>query len=132
VRKADHARLYELVGQRISLARSASGLSQAKLAKLLQMSRVSVVNIEAGRQRAPFHVLWDIACALGIAVDQLIPGLSELTDGVPELELDAPTVRQIREAAMNDPATRRQLTEFIQRAKSKIERPSASSSTSKA
>lgn len=117
----DHARLYDVVGERIRGARDAKNLSQAALAKRLGLSRVSIVNIEKGRQRPPLHVLWDIAEALGLEAAQLVPRQAELADGAYQVQLDASTAKAIETAANDDPATRRRLTEFIQLAKSKID-----------
>ncbi len=43
-------RFYKDFGQAIKIARKETGITQAQLAKKLKLSRVSVVNIEAGRQ----------------------------------------------------------------------------------
>lgn len=58
--------LYGAVGKRIRTARKAIGMSQELLALSIGVSRASVVNIEAGRQRLLLHVLVSIAAALGI------------------------------------------------------------------
>lgn len=112
----DEGRLYRLVGERVKRARMSAGLSQAKLAKKLGMSRTSVVNIEIGRQRPPLHVLWDIATYLGTEVVLLIPSEAEYLDDAEPLKLDPETVARIEQAASGDSATRRDLTQFIARA----------------
>lgn len=117
----DHPRLYDLVGERVRRAREAKKMSQAELARRLGLSRVSVVNIENGRQRPPLHVVWDAAEVLGMEPRQLIPLQADLADGAYEVQLDASTARQIEAAAKDDPAARRRLTEFIQLAKSKLD-----------
>jgi transcriptional regulator with XRE-family HTH domain len=65
--------LYLEIGKRIKIERSALGFSQQDLAQEIGMLRTSVVNIEAGRQRLPIHVLYAVADALGIPVYQLLP-----------------------------------------------------------
>jgi transcriptional regulator with XRE-family HTH domain len=72
--------LYKLVGVRIRAARErrAERLSQANLAKMLGVSRASIVNIEAGRQHAPLALLWNIAHALDVELSMLIPNRAEL------------------------------------------------------
>jgi transcriptional regulator with XRE-family HTH domain len=65
--------LYRYIGSKIREARENASLSQAALAKSLDMSRASIVNIEAGRQRPPVHVLWQISEKVGTKVSQLIP-----------------------------------------------------------
>lgn len=112
----DEDLLYKLVGDRVRRARRNTGISQAKLAKQLGMSRVSIVNIEAGRQRPPLHVLWAIADHLGTEVALLIPRTDEYRANGAPLKLDPDTIERIEEAASGDPATRRDLTQFIARA----------------
>jgi len=114
-------RLYRLVGERVSSARIGTGLSQTKLAKKLGLSRVSIVNIEKGRQRPPLHVLWKIAEALGIEITDLIPTLAQIANSGAGVQLDGKTVSMIEEAANDDPATLRRLTEFIKHARTKLD-----------
>lgn len=113
--------LYEAVGERVSAARRGSGLSQAKLAEAVGLTRASVVNIERGRQRAPLHLLWQIAAALGVEVTRLIPLPRELDARGAPVQLDAHVVAYIEHFAQNDQSTKRLLTDFIQRATSRIE-----------
>lgn len=117
----DHERLYHLIGEKICRARKARRWSQERLASRLGLSRVSIVNIEKGRQRPPIHVIWDIGEALNLEPSQLLPLQSELADVAHEVHLDATTVAAIETAASDDPSTRRRLTEFIQLAKTKID-----------
>lgn len=119
----DELALYRLIGERIKSARERAGLSQAKLAKKLEMSRASIVNIEAGRQRAPVHILWQIAEALSTEVALMIPKQSEFQEEISPLSLDSDTVAQIEEAANGDLATKRRLTAFISSAKSQTKSP---------
>jgi transcriptional regulator with XRE-family HTH domain len=114
-------RLYRLVGERIASARLGTGLSQNKLSKKLGLSRVSIVNIEKGRQRPPLHVLWKIAEALGTEITDLIPSLIQIANTEAGVHLDSNTVAMIEEAANDDPATLRRLTEFIKHARTKID-----------
>jgi transcriptional regulator with XRE-family HTH domain len=114
-------RLYRLIGERISSARTSVGLSQNKLAKKLDLSRVSIVNIEKGRQRPPVHVLWKIAEALGIEITDLIPSLAQIANAETSVHLDDTTVSMIEDAANDDPATLRRLTEFIKHARAKLD-----------
>lgn len=50
-------RFYEDVGERVRQARQGKGLTQAQVAAKLGLTRSSVANLEAGRQRVPVHVL---------------------------------------------------------------------------
>jgi len=74
--------LYEIIGARIAEARhSARGEpSQRELADAVGMSRGSIANIEAGRQRPPIHTLYDVAATLGVAPSALLPSAAELEE----------------------------------------------------
>lgn len=111
--------LYRLIGERIKSAREGVGLSQAKLAKRLGLSRTSIVNIEAGRQRAPVHVLWHIAESIGTELGLLIPNQSDYRAQTDPVSLDAEMITKIEEAANGDPVTRRDLTAFLGRVTAK-------------
>lgn len=65
--------LYRTIGEHIKTEREALGFSQIDLAEEIKMTRTSVVNMEAGRQRMPIHVLYTIADALAIPVSALLP-----------------------------------------------------------
>jgi len=65
--------LYGFVGDLVRQKRTQIGVSQEELAGKIGLARVSVVNIERGRQRPPLHVLWLIAEVLGVELRDLIP-----------------------------------------------------------
>ena len=113
--------LYRALGNNIRKARErvVPRMTQTHLAKRLGMSRVSVVNIEAGRQHAPLFLLWRIAEHLGTELASLIPKQDEFTSDQNPVLLDGETVARIQAAADGDPEARRQLTEFIGRIKSR-------------
>ena len=113
--------LYEVIGERIADARRALGMSQAKLAVAVGLTRASVVNIERGRQRPPVHLIWQVAATLNVEATRLIPLKRELDARGAPVQLDANVVAYIEQFARNDPSTKRLLTDFIQRATSKIE-----------
>lgn len=50
------------------------GMSQAALARAAAVSRVQIVEIEAGRKTGSVRTLSKLADTLGVAVDDLIPG----------------------------------------------------------
>jgi transcriptional regulator with XRE-family HTH domain len=117
MRSDEHDRLYRMIGDRIREARERKNLRQSALAAKLKLSRVSIVNIEKGRQRPPLHVIWQIAEELGIEPYSIIPRQREFLDAGDGVHLDPDTVAQIEAAAKGDPATQRRLTEFIRMAK---------------
>ncbi|MES3034910.1 MAG: helix-turn-helix transcriptional regulator [Gemmatimonadota bacterium] len=108
-------RLYELIGERIAVARGHLNLSQAKLALAVNVSRVSIVNIERGRQRAPVHVLWNIAAALKCEMLEFIPHRDELSARTAPPDLSPEIMSEIARAAKDNPTTLRYLTNFVQR-----------------
>lgn len=118
----DSDALYQLVGERIRDARNRASLSQAKLAEKLQMSRTSVVNIEAGRQRLPLHVLWQVAEELGTEAALLLPKQSDYQKQTQPISLSKDMIEKIEEAANGDPATRINLTNFISKIKAQGQR----------
>jgi transcriptional regulator with XRE-family HTH domain len=109
--------LYELLGDRVKNARVAAKLSQGQLAKKLGLHRVSVVNIEKGRQRPPLHVLSHFARELNVELIQLIPRDGDFEDVASGVKLDADSVKQLENATKSDLPTRRLLESFIRRAK---------------
>jgi transcriptional regulator with XRE-family HTH domain len=111
----DEERLYRLLGARVRAARHriVPTMSQAKLADRLGVSRASIVNIEAGKQRPPLHVIWKIADAIGVDATSLLPSRADYEDGGEPFRLDREAVEKIEKAAEGDPGTRRLLTEFI-------------------
>jgi DNA-binding XRE family transcriptional regulator len=119
----DSEDLYREVGRKIREARERCGekLSQEKLAKRLQVSRASIVNIEAGRQHAPLHLLWRIAEALGTDLALLIPRRQDLLGAVDGVPLDSNMTKQIEDAANGNAETVKVLSGFVSKLKNSIE-----------
>lgn len=115
--------LYREIGRKIrdARARVAPKLSQDNLAKRLGMSRASVVNIEAGRQHPPLHLLWQIAEILGTDPLLLIPRRDELSTPTPTVHFDRDTLQEIRRAAKGDPETQKALVGFVSKLKTSLE-----------
>jgi transcriptional regulator with XRE-family HTH domain len=59
----------QIVGQEIRRARADAGLSQAELARRLDISPSYISNLEAGRVNVTVGQLANIAGALGVAMD---------------------------------------------------------------
>jgi transcriptional regulator with XRE-family HTH domain len=107
-------RFYSLIGERIRDARIKSNITQETLSSFLGLSRVSVVNIEKGRQHPPVHLLWDIARVLNTTISELIPKL-----GLEETSNDKWKEIIIKKSQGND-QTSEKLLSFI----GKIQKPS--------
>lgn len=107
--------LYRAVGAKVRAARenSAEKISQNKLAKRLDISRASVVNIEAGRQHAPLSLLWRIAEALGVELVTLVPRRAEMNTSAAHVKLSEKVRRQIVAEAKGDPKLQKRLTKIV-------------------
>lgn len=70
------APIYSMLGRLIGQARSERGVTQEVLAVQVGLTRSSITNIEAGRQRIQLHVFLEIAAALDVPPEQLLPRLS--------------------------------------------------------
>jgi transcriptional regulator with XRE-family HTH domain len=67
--------VYGEIGRLIQQTRRAKGVTQARLASAVGLSRTSVTNIERGRQKILVHTLYAIAETLGVDIHQLVaPG----------------------------------------------------------
>lgn len=110
-----------MIGTNLRAARERTlpRVSQESLAKRVGLTRASVVNIEAGRQRAPIHTLWHLTEALGVELSTIVPRTSDLTSAASPIHLEESDIAVIERAANGDPKTRRLLSEFVNRAKSK-------------
>jgi transcriptional regulator with XRE-family HTH domain len=98
--------LYVAIGARVREARKRCGWNQADLASAVNLTRSSIANFEAGRQRPPVHVALLIAKALDTPVETLLPPLHELAEHVntqsPALDLEgrAPSTLDFVTAAL--------------------------------
>lgn len=83
--------LYDRVGERIRAVREGRGVTQQQLADAAGLTRTSITNVEAGRQRTPLHVLLAISQALDVPLTGL------LGDDLPALSVPLPAdVERIR------------------------------------
>lgn len=76
--KIEEKYLYEFVGEQIKILRNNAGFSQEDLAVKLSKSRVSIVNIEKGRQHPSLHFLIDIGRIFNVSIETFIPKNSAL------------------------------------------------------
>jgi transcriptional regulator with XRE-family HTH domain len=65
--------IYKSFGQKLRDVREKSGLTQIELAERVGLSRTSITNIEKGRQGIPLHVFIQLAGAVGVKPDELLP-----------------------------------------------------------
>jgi transcriptional regulator with XRE-family HTH domain len=76
--RVDEDKLYRTVGERLRRIRLGLEVTQAGLAEAAGVMRTSVVNLEAGRQRPPLHVLYRLCGALGVEVNDVLPSGEEV------------------------------------------------------
>lgn len=65
--------VYLHLGREIRILRKQRKLSQSELAAAVSLTRTSVANIEAGRQKVLLHTFLQIAAALKVAPIKLLP-----------------------------------------------------------
>ena len=74
------------IGERISLLRKKSGLSQEKLAELVGVSRQAIGKWESGLSLPGIDNLQELAKVLGVSCDELITGTPSVTPDTPKSE----------------------------------------------
>jgi transcriptional regulator with XRE-family HTH domain len=80
--------IYKAFGNAVSTRRKALGLTQAKLANKVKVSRASIANIESGRQNILLHHIYAIAAALEFTkVGELLPPLPQQKSAGEELRM---------------------------------------------
>jgi transcriptional regulator with XRE-family HTH domain len=65
--------IYLDFGRRLRKARRKATLTQETLAQRVGLSRTSVTNIELGHQPVTLHLLYELAKAVGVRPEQLLP-----------------------------------------------------------
>jgi transcriptional regulator with XRE-family HTH domain len=99
-------------GARVRTVREKAGLTPKELAGFVGLSRSSIANLEAGRQRVPIHIVWCLADALGVSVAELLPEGRIARPGA------KPQVNRVlkQEPRLGDvsPASKRRVREFIE------------------
>lgn len=65
-------KIYKKLGKLITARRLEIGITQTELALLVKMSRPSIINMEAGRQRILLHRVVELDRALGYPAGYLL------------------------------------------------------------
>lgn len=76
--------LYKEIGRRIKEFREERGITQQEISDNIHLSRTSITNIEAGRQKIQIHILYQIATLLKVEPNQLLPNINFFVE---EIEL---------------------------------------------
>ena len=67
--------IYRHIGSQLRRARTRRRLTQSALAARANLTRTSLANIEAGRQRVTLHALLEMAAALDLDAAALLPDM---------------------------------------------------------
>ncbi len=70
---ASENELYKVIGELVRTARERAGWTQNDLARLAGLTRTSITNLESGNQKLRVHTLFNIAQALGVSPETLLP-----------------------------------------------------------
>ena len=71
--------LYVAIGENVRHYRTQARMTQLELSREVDLTRASIANLETGRQRILLHTAFDLARALNVSVDSLVPGFSPRT-----------------------------------------------------
>ena len=66
-------------GQRLASARRARGITQSGLAKRIGRSRITIANLEAGKQNVQLHQVFALAEAINAQISELIPDITSVS-----------------------------------------------------
>lgn len=78
--KTNETLLYQKLGQHLRQKREAANLTQGHLAEGVGVLRTSITNIEAGRQKAPLHLIYELCGVLRVDIKDVLPTLSDLAE----------------------------------------------------
>lgn len=106
--KQEQTVFYETVGEKIKEARKARNINQDALADTLGISRVSLGNIESGKQRVPLHVLLDICEILNVRMDDLFP-----RNNKSDILIDSLILNKVKKETEDSPDSEKKVMDFI-------------------
>jgi len=91
---------YTKLGARIASRRNIFGITQEKLGELLGLSRVSIVNIEKGKQKPSIYQLSRVADKFNVSIDAFVSNLINevehpTSDKILGLEIDERSIIQL-------------------------------------
>lgn len=73
--KSDQDIFYQKLGMNIRFLRESENIKQEALANVLGLTRISISNIETGKQKIQLHALVEVANYLNVSVTDLIPSI---------------------------------------------------------
>jgi transcriptional regulator with XRE-family HTH domain len=77
----DNSRLYALIGERVRRVREAQTprMSQAELARILELRRTSITNIERGNQKLTLDTIYRLCERFGLQIPEILPPVADVT-----------------------------------------------------
>ena len=77
-RKNNDQLLYDFVASKIRDFRKDKGLSQDEFSKQVELSRVSIANIELGNQKPTLDLIWRISSIFAVDINDFFPNEIDL------------------------------------------------------
>lgn len=102
---------YQRFGLQIREYREKAKIKQAEFAKLLDLSRASIVNIEKGRQHPPLHLVFRMSQILNVELHELFNIIDRRKEGSDKIssEWKATIERTINKSSPSN----KKLTKFL-------------------
>lgn len=81
--------LFKEIGKYLKTIRKEKKLTQAELARAAGVLRTSVTNLEAGKQKVPLPVIYELCAVLQIDITALLPAIEQVLkkEGSPSVEI---------------------------------------------
>jgi transcriptional regulator with XRE-family HTH domain len=93
VHKTELDALYAEFGSKVRQKRLEAGLRQSEVAERVGLTRASISNLEAGRQRPLLHQVYELARTLHTDLHDLLPTI--------DVDVDVTRHEQLRERVLN-------------------------------
>jgi transcriptional regulator with XRE-family HTH domain len=116
--KEEQSFFYKKLGEGIRACRLKEGCKQEVLAQRLGLTRISIVNIEQGKQKVQLHVLIEIVVALNTTLEQLVPSFNFVKNALPPSKLEKDIKKELEKFDVKAGASDI-VTDFVKLSKSK-------------
>lgn len=117
--KTEQQEFYKIAGNLIRIARNRVKISQEELAHQLGfVSRISVVNIESGKQKILLHTLLEISELLNVPLHDLLPSVESVKQGI-SAKFAKKISKEFSKEISDDPLTIEKIKSFIRLSSSK-------------
>jgi len=77
--RVDEEQLYLHIGIQLKKKRESLRLSQKEVGERVGLGRASISQIEAGEQKPPLHVLYNLCIVLGLEPVEVLPSIANAT-----------------------------------------------------